>query len=138
MSLVVQALPSSHGAVLLVCVQPLEGSHPSSVHGLPSLQSGAGPPTQLPPLQMSLVVQALPSSQGALFGVFKQPVAGSQLSSVQGLPSLQLGAGPPTQLPPLQVSLCVHASPSSHAVPSPSAGFEHMPVAGSHVPGSWH
>src|SRR5438034_3586056 len=65
-SVPLQKTPSLHGAVLLVCVQPLEGSHPSSVHGLPSLQLGAGPPTQLSPLQMSLVVQALPSSHGAV------------------------------------------------------------------------
>lgn len=37
-----------------------------------------------------------------------------------------------------QLSLCVHALPSSHAVPSGSAGVEHMPVAGSHVPATWH
>jgi hypothetical protein len=44
----------------------------------------------------------------------------------------------PVHDPLWQVSLCVHASPSSHAVPSPATGFEHVPVAGSHVPGSWH
>jgi hypothetical protein len=31
----------------------------------------------------------------------------------------------------------VHALPSLHDVPSGAAGFEHAPVAGSHVPATW-
>jgi hypothetical protein len=42
--------------------------------------------------------------------------------------------GCPTQLPPWQVSPMVQALPSLHVVPSAAAGFEHAPVAGSHVP----
>jgi hypothetical protein len=68
-----------------------------------------------PRLQVSLVVQASPSSQAATLFVFRQPVAGSQLSSVQRLPSSQLGGAPPTHAPALQVSLVVQASPSSQA-----------------------
>jgi hypothetical protein len=37
-----------------------------------------------------------------------------------------------------QVSVCVHALPSLQALPSGFAGFEHMPVAGLHVPATWH
>jgi len=36
------------------------------------------------------------------------------------------------------VSLCVHALPSLQAVPLAFAGFEHIPVLGSHVPAVWH
>src|SRR5205807_8342832 len=94
-------------------------------------RGGGGPPTQAPRAQVSAVVQALPSVQGAVFGVFTQPVAGLQVSSVQTLPSLQLRAGPPTQTPPAQVSAVVQALPSLHAarvgVPPP-----HTP-APSHV-----
>jgi NAD(P)-dependent dehydrogenase (short-subunit alcohol dehydrogenase family) len=43
---------------------------------------------------------------------FWHPVAGMQESVVQTLPSLQLGAGPPTQEPAAQVSAVVHAFPS--------------------------
>jgi hypothetical protein len=32
----------------------------------------------------------------------------------------------------------VHASVSVHAVPSGAEGFEQAPVAGSHVPATWH
>jgi len=44
----------------------------------------------------------------------------------------------PVQVPPWQVSLWVQAFPSLQAVPSGFAGFEQVPVAGSHVPASWH
>ena len=89
-SLWVQALPSSQGSVLFVCVQPLAGLQPSVVHTLPSLQPAAGPGLQAPPAHASPVVQALPSSHDALLLTWTHPVAGLQLSSVQGLPSLQL------------------------------------------------
>src|SRR5205807_2291393 len=113
-SFVVHMLPSLQGAALLVCTQPVAWLQPSSVQGFPSSQLGGAPPTQFPPLQASLVVHALPSLQGAVLLVWTQPVAGSQPSSVQRLPSLQLGAGPPVQRPPLQVSLVVQALPSLH------------------------
>src|SRR5436309_13966084 len=99
MSVVVQALPSSQGAVLFVCAQPVAGVQESLVQGLPSLQFGAAPPTQLPAAQASFVVQALPSSQGAVLLVWTHPVAGMQESVVQGLPSSQFGVGPPPQPP---------------------------------------
>ena len=93
-SAVVQALWSSHGAVLFVWMHPAPGSQESSVQRFPSLQSGAGPPTHAPPEHMSAVVHALPSSHGAVLFVWMHPVAGSQESSVQPLPSLQSVGGP--------------------------------------------
>ena len=44
----------------------------------------------------------------------------------------------PTHDPPWQVSVCVHAFPSSHDEPFAFAGFEQTPVAGLQVPASWH
>ena len=41
------------------------------------------------------------------------------------------------QTPVWHVSVCVHRSPSLHAVPSGAVGFE-QPVAGLHVPATWH
>ena len=130
---VVQASPSSHGALLLLWTHPVAGLQLSSVQTFPSLQFGAGPPTQLPPLHVSLVVHALPSSQGALLLVWTHPVAGLQLSSVQALLSLQFGGGPPTHAPLLQVSLVVQALPSSHgpvlfACVQPLAGLQESVV----------
>ena len=92
----VQAFASLHVAALFVCVHPVAGLQASSVHTLPSLQLGAAPPTQTLPLQASAVVHAFPSSQSAVLSVCVQPLAGLQASFVQGLPSSQLGAGPPT------------------------------------------
>jgi hypothetical protein len=112
-SICVQALPSSHDAVLLVWTQPVAGLQLSSVQGLPSSQPSAAPAWQLPPPQVSPIVQALPSSHEAVLLVWTQPVAGLQLSSVHALSSLQLGAGPPWQLPAPHVSAVVQALPSS-------------------------
>src|SRR5256886_13384457 len=114
LSLVVQAFPSLQGAVLFVWTQPVAGLQVSSVQPLPSSQLIAGPPTQPPLLQVSLMVQAFPSLQGAVLAVWTQPVLGLQVSSVQTLPSSQLGARPLTQTPPLHRSLRVQAFPSSH------------------------
>jgi hypothetical protein len=63
-------------------------------------------------------VQTLPSLQGEMLFVWTQPLAGSHVSSVQTLLSLQLGTDPPTQLPAVQVSLVVQALASLQAVPS--------------------
>ena len=41
---------------------------------------------------------------------------------------------PPVQVPDWQVSVCVQALPSLHAVPFALAGFEQAPVDGSQVP----
>src|SRR5207247_9008195 len=101
----------------------------SAVEPLPSSQFGGGRPTQRPPLQASLVVQALPSLHGRALLACSQPVVALQLSSVQTLPSSQLGAGPPTHRPALQVSFSVQAFPSLQAALSlvwaqPVAGLQ--------------
>src|SRR5437667_18610 len=44
----------------------------------------------------------------------------------------------PVQVPASHVSVRVHASPSSQVAPFGSAGLEHAPVDGLHVPASWH
>ena len=80
---------------------------------LPSLQLVGPPGAQLPPLQVSPVVQALPSLHGAVLFTCWQPVSPSQLSSVQPFPSSQLIVDPLTQVPPLQVSPVVQTLPSS-------------------------
>src|SRR5215467_3372002 len=54
------------------------------------------------------------------------------------LPSPQTAAFPPVQMPVRQVSVCVHAFPSSQVVPSGAWGFEHVPFTGLHVPTRWH
>ena len=125
---VVHALPSLQVALLARCVQPMADKHASSLHGLPSSQPSAAPPTQPPSTHVSPMVHALPSLQGAAFAVYLQPRAASQLSIVQGLPSVQLRGLPPVHAVFQHVSLRVHALPSSHA--PPCARCEH-PVCAS-------
>ena len=109
----VHACPSSQSKLLFVWKQPLAGLQPSVVHSLPSPQFTGGPPTHEPTEQVSLVVQAFPSSQGNVLFVWKQPLAGLHESLVQTFPSLQLSGTPLTQNPPEQVSFVVQALPSS-------------------------
>jgi hypothetical protein len=111
----VHAFPSLQGAVLLSLTQPEVGLQPSSVHGLLSLQLSAPVPGwQLPPLQASPVVQALPSLHGAVLLVKMHPDVGLQVSSVHGLLSLHTNDVPGLQIPPPQVSPVVQAFPSLH------------------------
>jgi len=101
--------------VLFAFTQPVDGLQLSSVHTLLSLQLGAAPPTHEPPEQTSPVVHALPSLQASVLFVCVQPVAGLQLSVVQGLLSLQLSGVPAPQEPPLQTSWPLQTLLSSHA-----------------------
>jgi len=63
---VVHRLPSSHGLVLFVWVQPVAGSQASVVHGLPSSQLPPAWPTHAPFTQASFTVHALLSSHAAV------------------------------------------------------------------------
>jgi hypothetical protein len=123
-----------------VNTQPVPGTHASEVHGLLSLHVTGPPAAQAPPLHVSPVVQAFPSSQGAALLLWKHPVTGLHRSSVQTFPSLhvtavvsvntqptagtqvfavqtllssQIGGGPPLQVPPPHVSPVVQKFPSS-------------------------
>jgi len=48
------------------------------------------------------------------------------------------GAPSPTQTPLWQLSFDVQTFPSLQAMPLAATGFEQTPVAGAHVPTSWH
>jgi hypothetical protein len=111
------ALPSLHGALLLLWLHPpVLGSHASLVQALPSSHATALPPTQLPPWQASPLVQGLPSLHAALLGVAEQlPLAVSQPSWVQGFASLQTLAAPGLHTPPPHKSPWVQALLSEHA-----------------------
>src|SRR2546427_5773254 len=99
-------------------------------------------PAQRPAWQMSVCVQALPSSQGApsgLAGLLQRPGAGLQTPAVWHWSAAVHTTGlAPTQMPASQASVCVQASPSSHGAPSSLAGLLQTPVAGVHAPAAWH
>ena len=113
----VHTLPSLQALMLGTLTQPLALSQLSSVQGLPSSHEPSLPGTHLPLLHWSPVVQTLPSSQGAVLLADLQPVAASQLSTVQGLPSSHRSAGPGWHWPSLQTSLLVQALPSEQLLP---------------------
>ena len=108
------ALPPPQAAPFMarLVVQPLPGVQLSTVHGLPS-SHWMVVLTQVVPLQTALAVQMSPSLQLAPGTAVKtQPLAGSQTSELQALPSSQV-PGVPLQLPPEHTSV-VQAMPSSH------------------------
>jgi hypothetical protein len=145
-SLCVHALPSLHAVPFAAAGfehAPVAGSHvPAAWHWSLAEHVTGFEPTQLPAWHESLCVHALPSLHAvpfAAFGFEHMPVAGSHVPAVWHWSLAEHVTGlAPTQLPAWQVSLCVHASPSLHAVPSAAAGFEHWPVAGLHAPAVWH
>ena len=127
----VQALLSLQGRALPVLLQPTLGSQASVVQGLVSSQVVIAPGKQAPAWQRSPWVQALLSVQvSASSGVAVQPVAGRQVSVVQGFPSSQVGAVPGTQAPARQASPTVQALPSSHAA---VVGAKTQPVIASQL-----
>jgi hypothetical protein len=114
--------------------QPLSGWQLSVVQLLPSLQLSPGPAVHTPLWQVSAPLQTLPSLQEVPFstGAVVQPKAGSQLSVVHTLESLQLSGVPDVQVPPWHVSLPLQTLASAHDVPF-STGVFWQPAAGSQL-----
>ena len=115
MSPMVQALLSSHAIDWGVFLQPSVALQVSRVHKLPSSQPAAKPEMHSPFWHASPAVHKLPSVQGAVLLLKTQPILLSQLSSVQGLPSLQATALPGWQAPAAQMSPTVQMLLSSQA-----------------------
>src|SRR5437899_1532290 len=87
-------------------------------------------------VQASAWAQAAPSAASALEQV---PLAGSQTPATwHWSRAVQTTGFAPMQLPAWQVSVWVQASPSAQALPSAWFGLEHVPLAGSQTPATWH
>jgi hypothetical protein len=115
-SATVHTLPSEHGALLLLLLQPL-ASHVSVVHGLPSSHGAGLVAWHTPAWHASPVVQLEPSSHGPVAMVLVQPTAGSHASRVHALASSQFMALPGAQTAALQTSASVQLLPSEHGAP---------------------
>ena len=91
---------------------------------------------------MSVCVHALPSLQVAplaLFGLLHVPFAVSHVpASWHWSSALHTTGLLPVHVPVWQVSVCVQALPSLHVEPLVLFGLLQTPVAGAHVPTSWH
>src|SRR5256712_9049027 len=96
----------------------------------------------MPAAQVSVCVQALPSSHGApssLAGLLQTTGAGLQAPAVwHWSAAVHVTGLAPTQMPASQASVCVQALPSSHGAPSSLAGLLQTPVAGLQAPTAWH
>jgi hypothetical protein len=100
-------------------------------------------PAHAPATQTSVRVQAFPSLQlapSALGGFEQRPVAGLHVPATwHWSAATQVTGFVPVQVPLWHESVWVQALPSLHAVPfATGAGLEHTPVAGPHVPATWH
>jgi hypothetical protein len=122
---------------------PVAGSQvPATWHWSEAEQTTGFAPAQAPAWQVSvwvhasLSLHAVPSAAAA----FEQaPVAGSQVPATwHWSDAVQVTELEPVHVPDWQVSVCVHRLLSSHAEPSAFAGLEHVPVAGSQTPATWH
>jgi len=93
---------------------------------------------QTPFWQLSLVVHRRPSLHDVpldWLGFEHAPFAGLQVPATwHWSEAAQVTGLLPVQTPAWQVSVCVQALPSLHAVPLPAAGLEHVPVEELHVP----
>ena len=96
----------------------------------------------VPAWHVSVCVHALPSLHALpsdFAGLEQVPVAGLHVPATWHWSwATQTTPFMPVQVPAWQVSVCVHALPSLHGSPFGAAGFEHVPVAWSHVPATWH
>lgn len=112
----VQEFESSQGEVLKERPHPASATQNSEVQGFPSSAQVSGPPdTHVPELQWSAVVQAFASLHGleSSFEAAHAPVEGTQVSSVQALPSLHTRGAPGWQRPEAHWSPTVQALASS-------------------------
>jgi hypothetical protein len=95
-------------------------------------------PVQTPVWHVSLCVHLLPSLQATpsvLLGFEQTPVVLSQLPTLWHWSLAEHVTGlAPTHLPALQLSLLVHAFPSSQVVPAATGTALQAPVTASHVP----
>jgi hypothetical protein len=98
-----QRLPSGHAVplVTLLWVHPVLALQPSVVQAFESLQLSGVPAVHTPVWQVSSPLQTVASAQDEPLAtlVFWQPVAGTQLSVVHTLLSLQLSGVPAVQVP---------------------------------------
>src|SRR5882724_797870 len=141
----VQALPSLHGAPSglggLLHTPDAGLQTPAVWHWSAAVHTMGFVPAQRPASQMSVCVQALPSSHGApssLAGLLQTPDAGLQAPAVWHWSAAVHTRGlAPTQAPASQVSVCVQALPSLQGAPLGLAGLLQTPDAGLQAPAVW-
>jgi hypothetical protein len=145
-SVCVQASPSSHavtsGAVGFEHTPVVGSQVPALLHWPAAVHTTGFDPMQVPPRHVSVCVQASPSlhavPSGSGVGLEHTPVVGSQVPAVWHWVAGAHTTGVPAHAPLVHTSFVSQGFPSLQDVPSGATGFEHMPVAGLHVPATWH
>jgi hypothetical protein len=121
-----------------VCVQPDPGAQASAVQSLPSSQFGPPVPVHVPAWQVSVTVQALPSSHAAplvLLGFEQLPLAGLHVPALwHWSEGVHTTGFEPVHVPVWQVSVCVQAFVSLQLVPLGRGESPHSPVPVLHTP----
>ena len=115
---------------------------PAWWHWSGAVQTTGFAPVHAPAWQVSVCVHALPSLHVVPFaaaGFEHTPLVVSHAPATWhwSLAVHTIGFAP-VHAPVWHVSAWVHAFPSLQVVPLAAAGFEHTPVAGAHVPATWH
>jgi hypothetical protein len=146
---VVQALASAVQAVPFATLTPpwqapVDGLQvpATAMHSPTAQETVVAPSTQAPaPLQVSFSVQRsalVQAAPAALGGLEQTPVAGLQTPASKHCPeAVQTVPAPGAQVPAAQTSPVVQALASEQDVPFAAFGFE-QPVAGLHIPATWH
>jgi hypothetical protein len=121
---------------------PVPASHvPATWHWSLAVQTTGLEPVHTPDWHVSVCVQAFWSLQGVLSGadgLVHMPVAGLQVPAMWHWSlAVQATGLEPLHTPAWHVSVCVQGFPSLQAVPFVLGGLE-QPVAGLHVPATWH
>ena len=145
-SVCVHALPSLHPVPLALFgfeQTPVATLHvPATWHWSLAVHTTGFAPVHTPAWHVSVCVHALPSLHPVPLdagGLEQAPVAASHVPATWHWSLAAHNTGfVPVHTPAWHVSVCVHALPSLHAVPFAACGFEHVPLAGSHVPATWH
>jgi hypothetical protein len=146
LSVCVQAFPSLHVVPFAATGfehAPVAVSQvPATWHWSEAVQVTGFEPVHVPDWHVSVWVQALPSLQEvplAAIGFEHAPVTVSQVPATwHWSEAVQLMGFEPVQVPDWHVSVRVQALPSLQVLPLTASGFEHVPVAASQVPATWH
>jgi len=137
---VVQALASLHSVPFsraMARQEPLSGLQLPTLHASVSVEQSVAIPLQVPSVQLSCVVQRLPSLHSVPLVramALQLPFAGLHEPMLQALVSDEQSTVVPPQMPLVQWSEVVQASWSSHGVPFSSGVPLHCPVSGLQEP----
>jgi len=131
----VQAWPSLQIVPFGLFGHPVEGTQTPVVWHASPVQVTAAPPPQMPPVQVVLLVHALPSSHVDPFALIGHPLAGTQVPPVWHASAAHVTAVPPPQTPFVQVVLFVQTLLSMQLVPF-GCWNDMQPIDGRH-PTPW-